>query len=100
MAKALLIVLASALFVSSHYMFGVGRTAYETSEVQSKFEEKIIAQEIATSAFNTGVSKVQKMYKTQSRAIYTFFEPFQYRLPSMASSSSLKMRRRARRALA
>ena len=43
-------------FDSIYYLTGAGRSAYETSEVQTDFEEKIIAQEIATSAFNSDVS--------------------------------------------
>ena len=73
MGKALIIVLASALFVSSHYMFGVGRSAYETNEVQSKFEEKIIAQEIATSAFNSAPSAKRRRYLVRgSRTLVSY----------------------------
>ena len=69
MGKALIIVLASALFVSGHYLAGAGRSAYETSEVQSNFEEKIIAQQIATSAFNSGVSEVRRDFENWRQVV-------------------------------
>ncbi|MCH8962235.1 MAG: hypothetical protein IH820_13185, partial [Bacteroidetes bacterium] len=40
----------------------MGRSAHETSEVQSNFEEKIVAQEIAASAYNSGVSELRRDY--------------------------------------
>ncbi len=75
MGKALIIVLASAIFVSGHYLSGAGRSAYETSEVQSEFEKKIIAQEIATSAFNSGVSKVRRDFENWRQVVVN--QPYQ-----------------------
>ena len=69
MGKALILILASALFVSSYYLFGAGRSAYETSELQSEFEEKIIAQEIATSAFNSVVSEVRRNFENWRQVV-------------------------------
>ena len=69
MVKAVLITLASAILVSSYYLAGAGRTAYETSEEQSKYEETIIAKEIATSARNSGISEVRRDFENWRESV-------------------------------
>ncbi|MFB3131894.1 MAG: hypothetical protein ACE10K_05155, partial [Rhodothermales bacterium] len=53
----------------------MGRSAHETSEVQSNFEEKIVAQEIAASAYNSGVSEVRRDFENWRQVVID--QPYQ-----------------------
>ncbi len=63
MGKGLLFLLAGVLLTSGFLLYDTHRVGQETAEEQVNYEEAIVAREIAQSAFDMGVSTVQRDFE-------------------------------------
>jgi len=62
MGKAVIIIVAAVTLGAGYLMFGAQQTAVATDDEQNSYAEKVIANEIAQSAYNLALSRLSRDY--------------------------------------